>query len=111
MSTPLPFQKLREVARTNNSVNVDLASYYELRWHDDHFVTIWKRWETARSAWRNHWYEAMPMSLWRGLDVYDPKPETLPEPHAAMAREFIESRKLYLGTLDHYLQEGVEEPS
>lgn len=110
-SLPMPEDLLRILAKAHGSVNVDLATYHELRWHDPYFLTLHERWNIARIAWKNEWYERMPHKLW-GLigDVHNPNHEALPEPHGAVAREFIEARKLYLDAINHYGR-GVGGPS
>ena len=97
-------EELREVARKNGSINVDLASAWSLRWHDPSWIVIWERWNKARHVWRENmlrWFDDIRLGHGRfeeGDDVYNPNPERIGDPElAAMAREYIEAREAYLG--------------
>lgn len=100
MPSPMPEPELRELAKANRSVNVDLASYYELRWHDPFFLSTWGRWNEARHAWARTWpyvgFKFIP-------NIYAPDPTIIPEStHASVAREYNESREAYLALIKHY---------
>lgn len=98
---PLPLPELRELARSNGSVNVDLADYYNLRWHDPFWLSAWERWNKARHEWSRTWpyvgFKFIP-------SIYEPDPNLIPEPvHAAVALEYVEARKAYLSATQHFL--------
>jgi hypothetical protein len=86
--------ELREVAAKNGSVNVHLATAWNLRWHDPFWLAAWDRWNKARHAWARTW----PYVDFKFLgSVYAPDPARIPEPtQSAAALEYVEARKAYL---------------
>jgi hypothetical protein len=101
--TSLSLSDLREVARKAGSVNVDLATHYDLRWHDPFWLAAWNRWNQARHAWARTW----PYVDFKFMgSVYAPDSDRIPEPsQAAVAREYNEAREAYLAATKLYLDE------
>ena len=103
----MTLQELREVAAKKGSVNVHLATAYNLRWHDPDWLATWERWSRARDGWRRTWpyvgFKFMPGS------IYNPDPSLIPDPtQAAAALEYVEARKVYLATTALYSDVGEE---
>lgn len=85
---PLPLGELREVARSNGSVNVDLASHYDLRWHDPAWLAAWERRCAAANAWRATWPNVPFAEMPKG--IYQPVPSLMTDPEKrAVAEEYL----------------------
>jgi hypothetical protein len=99
----LSFEALQAVAVRNGSVNVHLASAWDLRWHDPFWLSAWERWSKARSAWDRDWWFVPIKELG---DLYSPDPARITIPRlAASALEYIEARKAYLVANGFYPQD------
>jgi len=98
--TPLSLPALREAALKAGSVNVPLATAWDLRWHDPFWLAAWQRWQDARHGWAKTW----PYVDFKYLgSVYDPDPALIPEAlQSAAALEYIEARKGYLAANELY---------
>jgi hypothetical protein len=101
----MTLDELREVATKNKSVNVHLASAYDLRWHDPFWLSAWERWCKARAAWDTTWpYVDMVAFRHEEFGVYNPKVELISDAtKAAVAREYIEAREAYKAATKLYL--------
>jgi len=94
--TTLSLPALREVATKAGSVNVPLASAYDLRWHDPFWLAAWQRWQDARHGWDRNW-PYVDFKFLGSVSPYNPDPTRIPGPiHAAAALEYVEARKAYL---------------
>jgi hypothetical protein len=92
---PMTLPALREVAIKNGSVNVHLATHWNLRWHDPFWLAAWQRWQDARNAWARVW-PCMDFKFIKP-SIFEPDPSIIPEPtQAAAALEYMEARKAYL---------------
>lgn len=92
---PLSLPDLREEALKASSVNVPLATHWDLRWHDPFWLAAWERWNKARHAWARTW----PYVDFKFIrpSIFEPDPSIIPEPtQAAAALEYMEARKAYL---------------
>lgn len=109
----MTLDELREVATRNKSVNVHLASAYDLRWHDPFWLSAWERWQKARNTWdanRDRWFDDIRRNKGQfeeGDSVYCPSPDRITDPElATMAREYIEAREAYHSATKLYLLES-----
>ncbi|CAB4203395.1 hypothetical protein UFOVP1382_18 [uncultured Caudovirales phage] len=101
---PLPLDQLRERARTAGSVNVDLADYYALRWHDPEWLGAWSRFESARRSWRKAVLtDGVPFS--EIPDMFAPVPANLSKPgHRSAAQEYIDAQAAYFKIRAHFME-------
>ena len=92
----MPLKELREVARQNGSVNVDLADRYALRWHDPEWLATWERWQKARAAWDKTWPFVDMIAFRLPFDVFSPDVVNIGDPvKRAVAQEYLDARVVY----------------
>jgi hypothetical protein len=99
---------LRGRATANRSVNADLATYWELRWHDPFFLEAWQAFNAASAVWDRTW-KNMDFKYLRPIcpgrsSVFWPDVTAIPEDHPArsICQAYVAAKARYHAAIDHY---------
>ena len=96
--------ELRARAKASGSVNVDLATVYELRWHDPEWLAAWERYQIAVNDWDRTWPGVDMRAFTGDGDVYHPNLDLVDEPAKAVAVEYLTALAEYQQLTKRFLE-------